>query len=357
MTSASADGAALRDALALNDAAPAIDLHADTPLLFPFGYDIASRHDPPLGRPWPFGHVDLPRMREGGLWGQFFGVVTFPYLQRDLPGAARRRIEALKRRADGSAGALRLCLTGGDVRAARAASARAALLGIEGAHSLGGRLDHLETFARLGVRYLGFLHFTRNEAGYPAKGYGRDDSKGLTRFGAALVEEANRLGVIVDLTHLNRRGFMEAAARTRAPAIVSHTGVTGVNPHWRNIDDEQIRAVARTGGVAGVIFSQGFLGGGSLEAVVRHLDHLRQVGGEDLPALGSDFDGAVLPPRGLEDVSRLPALTAALKRAGWRDEALLKLLGRNALRVLDAVPPPAAAGAGGAVPTSPPRAS
>ncbi len=336
-----------KEVLALHDAAPTVDLHADTPLLFPFGYRLDARHRRPLGRPWHFGHVDLPRMAEGGLWAQFFGLVTFPVITRELARRCHARIDGLEREvARAGPAASRFCRSAADVRAAREAGARAALLGIEGAHALEGRIENMAAFARRGVRYLGLLHFSRNEAGYPAKGYGRDDRKGLTPFGLELVDEAQRLGVILDLTHVNRRGFFDAIARARAPAIVSHTGVTGVTPHWRNMDDDMIRAIANTGGVCGVIFAPKFLGADSIDIVVRHLRHMRDVGGEDLPALGSDFDGAVVPPRDLADAADLPRLTEALLRDGWTETQVLKALGRNAMRVLESVPPRGAPPAG-----------
>jgi membrane dipeptidase len=121
--------------------------------------------------------------------------------------------------------------------------------------------------------------------------------------------------------------------------MVSHTGVLGVHEHWRNIDDEQLRAVARKGGCIGVIFAKRFLGGHDVEAVVDHLMHIIDVAGEDVPALGSDFDGFVVPPHGLEDISMMPNLTAALSARGLSERVLRKILGDNALRVLRDVPP------------------
>jgi membrane dipeptidase len=120
--------------------------------------------------------------------------------------------------------------------------------------------------------------------------------------------------------------------------MVSHTGVTGVHPHWRNIDDEQLRAVADKGGCVGIIFARRFLGSTSIEAVVDHLLHVIDVAGDGVPALGSDFDGFVVPPEGLEDVAALPNLTVALSRRGVPPRVLEKILGGNVLRVLDAVP-------------------
>jgi membrane dipeptidase len=145
--------------------------------------------------------------------------------------------------------------------------------------------------------------------------------------------------VVVDLAHINRKGFFDVLAVSTAPPMVTHTGVSGVHPHWRNIDDEQIRAVADKGGCVGIIFAKRFLGGKSVEAVVDHLCHVIDVAGEDVPALGSDFDGFVIPPTGLEDVSCMPNLTVALSRRGVPVRVLEKLLGGNVLRVLESVPP------------------
>lgn len=328
-----------RSVLALHDAAPTFDLHADTPLLFPLGYKLSKRHKRPLNRAYRFGHVDLPRMADGGLWAQFFGVPVFPYPERRCPRRIHVKIDYLEREIAASAGAMRLCRSAGEVRAARAEGVRAALIGIEGAHGLGGSIDNVAAFARRGVRYMGLLHFTANYAGFPAKGVGRDDTRGLTPFGLDLVDELQRLGVIVDLTHVNRKGFFDAVARAKGPMIVSHTGVNGVTPHWRNLDDDQIQAVAKLGGCIGIIFATRFLGEDSIDIVVRHLDHIRKVGGDGVPALGSDFDGCVVPPRALADAADLPRLTEALLRAKWSEEQVLKLLGGNAMRVLEQVPP------------------
>src|SRR4029079_14691655 len=161
---------------------------------------------------------------------------------------------------------------------------------------------------------------------------------GLTAFGRDVVRECERTGIVVDLAHINRRGFFDAMElMTKAP-MVTHTGVNGVHPHWRNLDDEQIRAVANRGGAIGIIFAKRFLGGATVEAVVDHILHIVKVAGDDVPALVSDFDGFVVPPEGLEDVAAMPNLTVALSRRGVAPRVLEKILGGNVLRVLDAVP-------------------
>jgi membrane dipeptidase len=184
------------------------------------------------------------------------------------------------------------------------------------------------------VRYLGLLHFSSNEAGFPAYGWGRRDDEGLTAWGRELVRRAEDAGVIVDLAHINRKGWFDVCRLARRPLYCTHTGVAGAFQHWRNVDDEQLRALAATGGAAGIIFAPNFLGGNGIEPVVRHLRHMIDVAGEDVPALGSDYDGMIVPTRGLHDASCLPALTTALLRAGFEPRVVRKILRDNALRVL-----------------------
>jgi membrane dipeptidase len=326
-------------ARALHDELAVTDLHADTPkLMHELAYDLSARHQTPPRRIGYFGHVDVPRMREGGLAAQFFGMWTFPVPRAGCAASIHRQLDALDEACERRPADVVRCATREEVLAARAAGRIAALAGIEGGHALEGKLERVAEFARRGVRYIGLLHFSANDLGRPAKGLGRADDVGLTPFGKDVVAEMDRLGVIVDLAHINRKGFFEALAVSRGVPIVSHTGVAGVRAHWRNIDDEQIRAVAARGGVVGVIFAPRFLGGGDLDAVCDHLAHIIKVAGEDAPALGSDYDGAVRPPRGLEDVAMLPRLTAALLARGLSRAAVKKLLGENALRVLGDVP-------------------
>jgi membrane dipeptidase len=322
--------------LAFHRSCLVLDLHADTPVLLRFGYDLGKRHRFHLPNHAWGGHLDLPRMREGGLDAQCFGLCSFPF-RRGPAATVGRQLDALERAEKAHPDQLVLVRTADEIRAAREAGRIAGLRGIEGAHALEGDLERVARFAARGVVYLGLLHFSSNEAGAPLWGRGRDDSRGLTDFGRDLVDELNRQQVLVDLAHINKRGLMEAAARSRAPVLVSHTGVFGACDHWRNIDDEQIRAVAETGGCIGVMYSTHNLCSDTIEGVCTHLEHLVRVGGEDCPALGSDFDGAITPVRGLEDVSRLPGLTALLLERGLSHVQVSKILGENALRVIAAV--------------------
>jgi membrane dipeptidase len=329
----------LPDARALHDEVCAMDLHADTPKLMQgFDYDIGLRHEPPLPRKAWVGHVDLPRMREGGLQAQNFGLWTFPYPRSGCAAGVHKQLDALDEQVARYGDQIVRCLSADDVVRAKAAGKLAALAGIEGGHALEGQIANVEAFARRGVRSLGLLHFTKNDLGYPAMGVGQNRDKGLTPFGREVITEMNRLGIIVDLAHINKRGFMEALELSTTAPMVTHTGVRGAHDHWRNIDDEQLRAVADHGGCVGIIFAPQYLGKDGIDAVADHIMHVIKIGGEDLPSLGSDFDGFIRPPVGLTDVAQLPHLTLALARRGLAAPALKKMLGDNAMRVLREVP-------------------
>jgi membrane dipeptidase len=326
-------------ARALHALYPPIDLHADTLMWARWlGYDILAAHVPPLWRAALGGHVDVPRLREGGLGAQFFSVVSLPITPRSsgLARAVDEQIEILEEAIMRRPADLRLVRTGLEIERCGKQGVMGALLGIEGAHALEGDLERVDRLARRGLRYLGFLHFTSNEAGHPAVGRGRRDDAGLTPWGFELVRRCEAAGVLVDLSHINRRGFLDACSVATRPPIVSHTGVLGAFVHWRNIDDQQLRAIADKGGVVGIAFYPRYLGGHGLDAVVAHLRHILNVVGEDTPALGSDWDGFIIPTRELSDPRGLPLLTDALLREGMTERTISKILRRNVLRVLDA---------------------
>ena len=330
---------AIDDARAFHAEAHVIDLHADTAkLMDKLGYDLAARHERVMPRRMNWlGHVDLPRLRDGGVAAQFFAYWSGPFPKGGDRRAVEKQIDAMDAAIARHGSELVWARTGADIRAAKAAGKLAALGGIEGGQALDGNLEAVEAFARRGVRYLSLLHLWPNALGETSRNRKRTDG-GLTDFGRDVVRECERCGIIVDLAHVSRRGFFEALDIASEPVMVTHTGVSGVHASWRNLDDEQLRAVAARGGCVGIIFARQFLGGASIEAVVDHVQHVLDVCGEDVPALGSDFDGFVVPPEGLEDIAALPNLTVALSRRGMSPRALEKILGGNVLRVLDAVP-------------------
>jgi len=325
-------------ARALHARFPAIDLHADSLMWARWtGYDLHRRHEPILPRAALGGHLDLPRMREGGMGAQFFGLVSIPFGRaKGNLVAVMEQIDELERAIDRAPDALAKVRTRAELEAAEAAGRIAALLGVEGAHALEGDLANVARLADRGVRYLGFCHFSANELCFPAFGQGRSDDRGLTELGREAVRACEDAGVIVDLAHINRKGLLEVCSLSKRPVIVSHTGVLGAFEHWRNVDDASLRAVADTGGCVGVIFVPKYLGGSGLSDVVRHVRHIVDVCGEDAPALGSDWDGFIVPTPDLKDASRLPLLTDALLQGGFSEEAVGKILRTNALRVLEA---------------------
>jgi len=332
----------LDEARALHDEVCVIDLHADTPkLMDKLGYDFMQRHDRPMPRRANIlGHVDAPRMREGGVAAQFLALWTWPKFVPTQPRSKARslldQLDAVQEVLDKNESQITWARTGADIRAAKAAGKIAVLGGIEGGHCLDGKLENIELFARRGVRYLGPIHLWASALGSSSRQPTHDE--GLTGLGRDVIRESERCGVIVDLSHMSKKSHAQAIDLVTRPPMVSHTGIEQVHAHWRNIDDAQIRQVADKGGCIGIIFARNYLGGKTIDAVVDHIMHVIDIAGEDVPALGSDFDGFVVPPEGLEDIAAIPNLTVALSKRGVPPRVLEKILSHNVLRVLDAVP-------------------
>jgi len=314
-----------------------IDLHTDSLIQArAVGYRLEARHHNPILERLGFYHADLPRLREGGVTGQFFGLVTSPYPERGCAEACHRQIAHLRRIADEHQ--LLWARTSDDVRRAKRLGTLAVFTGIEGGHNLEGRLENLAAFARAGVRYLGLTHFTANAIAAPSGGKGASATAPLTDFGRSVIAEMNRGGMIVDLAHVGRAAFLDSCRASSRPVLVSHTGIAAAYPLWRNVDDDQLRAVASSDGVVGIIFAWRYLGARrrGIEMLAPHLEHVRALIGARHLAIGSDFDGAIEPVRGLENVSRLPAVTELLQRLKWREGEIRGVLGENMLRVLEA---------------------
>ena len=199
--------------------------------------------------------------------------------------------------------------------------------GIEGAHALESDVGRVRELAGRGVVFIGPVHLRNNAFGGSSSG----SDRGLTALGKSLVMEMNRAGVLLDLAHASSKTFAESLALTELPPLVSHSGVRAVHDTWRNLGDDQIRAVASRGGVIGVMLAPPALNHASLEEVLRHIEHVIAVGGEDAVAIGSDFDGYVTPPIGADS---LPALTELMLRRGFSDERIRKVLGGNVVRLL-----------------------
>lgn len=320
------------EAQALHDDCIVIDLHADTLELVRVGLDLSREHRSMGWMGHVLGHVDLPRMQRGGLSGQFFGVVIPPWTR---PGRAiervRRQAELLRASCEKFTDSLSLATCADDVRKAHQQGKTAALIGVEGTYGLIGDEVAVAALTELGVAYVGPAHiFSSRDV--PSNMTANE--RRLSTAAWSLIEELREAAILVDLAHLARGAFHEIAESSKGPVIVSHTGLAALKPMWRNIDDDQIRAVAETGGIVGIIFTARYLGRRGVEGIVDHLEHLVKVGGEDVAALGSDFDGLVRPPRDLADVAGLPLITQRLIERGMKETLVRKILGENALRVL-----------------------
>ena len=230
--------------------------------------------------------------------------------------------------------------TAAEFRAARAAGEHAAFIGIQGGNALDVHLDALDLLEDRSVLRITLVHMTASRIG-AASIPTSSQRMGLTEHGRAYVERLNELRVGVDLAHINRKGFFDAVAvhDSSQPLFVTHTGVTGVHPHWRNIDDEQLRAVADTGGTVGVILHAAYLGRGGVSAptVVDHLAHIVDTVGEDHASIGSDYDGSIIPPKDLPGVWALPRLVQEMLDRGWSDTRIRKILSGNAIRAIEAL--------------------
>ena len=317
------------------------DLHADTFLWKQLlGYDVARRHRSWLpGNPF-LNQLDVPRAQQGGLNITGQGVVTHPWRASRCFERGLRMIDTIREEVDRNPETLQIALDALQAREAVARGKIAVFIGVEGGHMLCGKLQAVERLQRRGMRYLTLAHFSENEAVYSANDR-RNADRQLKPFGRELVHELERQRVMIDLAHVAPGCFREVAEMASRPLIVSHTGMKGVLDMWRNLDDEQAAAVARTGGVIGIIFASVYLSGELLgcqpEAVVAHIEHALRVAGEDHVALGSDWDGFVTPPRGLHSVSHLPWLTRRLLERGHRPGTVRKILGENFLRVFEQV--------------------
>jgi membrane dipeptidase len=274
------------------------------------------------------GQVDLPRLLEGGVTAQVFALFVDQRYHDNPLRRALDMIAAFYRELDANPDHLLLATTSDDVRRAKREGKVAALLSLEGAEPLGSDLALLRVFYQLGVRLIGLTWNWRNAV---ADGWDASPRPGgLTPFGLALVEEMGRLGMIVDIAHLARPGFWQVMDAARGPVIGSHCVTWG---SWHNLEDDQLRAVARAGGV---ICALGY-GHPSLRAVVEQLQHIARIAGVDHVGFGADYFGLDKAPEGLEDTSKYPHLTAALRRAGFDAADVAKIMGGNLLRVFESL--------------------
>ncbi len=359
-----------------------IDMHADTvQRMIDEGADINTR--------LPDGHLDAARMKDGGLDAQFFSIWVEPqYFGAGGKSAVERadkQIAAVRALAAEHPETWELATTAADIRRIAAAGRLAALMGLEGGYAIDERLENVEKYYRLGVRYLSpAWSVSLSWAGSSGDVVGQ--MRGLNEFGREVVREMNRLGIMVDVSHVSDKTFWDIIETSTEPVIATHSGVRSIVNVPRNLTDDQLRALARTGGVCAVVFYPRFIEPGWQEAqrkvdaeiaplvaeaarttegtpaqkklardrvrereyakrlppvsvarIVDHIDYIVKLVGVDHVGIGSDFDGIQAVPHDLATVTDFPNLTAELLKRGYTETETTKILGGNMLRVMEAV--------------------
>jgi membrane dipeptidase len=344
---------------------PIFDGHNDALLRYERepGYDFLKRNET--------GHLDLPRALEGGFAGGFFAVfvpsprppgeprpkmtdyatpdggfavpipepIQLEYAQH-IAFKLSARLFQIEQAADGR---FKVVRTADELAACLESGVIAAILHFEGAEAIDPDLDALEVYYQAGLRSLGLVWSRPTAFGYGVPfrfPHSPDVGDGLTAAGKELVKACNRLGILVDLSHLNEKGFWDVAALSDAPLVATHSNVHALSPVSRNLTDKQLDAIRDSDGMVGLNFAVSFLRADAqsdtstpLETMVRHIDYLIERVGEDRVAFGSDFDGTTVPA-GITDAAGLPHLVNALRSAGYDDATLEKLAYRNWLRLL-----------------------
>lgn len=370
------------EALTIHRRAVAVDMHADTvQFVVDEGADISERVETT--------HLDAARMREGGLDAQFFSVWVEPEYY-GLGGAeaverADAQVEAVRALAERRPDVWTFATTAADIRRAHEEGKLAALIGLEGGYAIDGKLERVGHYFERGVRYM-TPTWTSSLSWAGSSGDGRGRKIGLDDFGREVVREMNRLGMLVDVSHVSDKTFWDMVEVSTSPVIASHSNCRALTDVPRNLTDDMIRALAETGGVICVVYYPGFLDVGwrdrkerlerELEPLLRatarpfwyhpkksmmrvaldrvrarefakrlsavplarvadHIDHIVRLVGVGHVGCGSDFDGITTTPAGLSNVSELPNLTAELLSRGYSEEDVSKILGGNVLRVME----------------------
>jgi len=316
----------------LHEEAIVVDTHCDTLMQF-LPQSWLGRKARKLGERADWGHIDLPRMVEGGVTCQTFAVYTGR--RPIVPEAtllALQMVDAFYREIEANDGIVAVT-TPEEITAAKKAGRACGLLALEGAEPLMGDLGVLRVFYKLGVRMMSFAWNYRTPFA-DGLNAARAESK-LTDLGVKALDEMGRLGMIFDVSHLSDSCFWDVADVVKGPFVASHSNSKAVCEHPRNLTDDMIRALAEHGGVMGMNFAPAFVDKekATVERLVDHIDHIVDLVGPDHVGLGSDYDGIGSTPEGLEDASKVPNITRELVRREYSDEDILKILGGNHMRV------------------------
>jgi membrane dipeptidase len=334
-----------REAIDLYLASDVIDLHVDSFIWTRvFGYDLTRRHGHGLLGARVYSQVDFPRVRQACITGATWIITTNPLRSsRGRSRAFTANLARLRAIFESVAGEFAVVKNAAEYRAARAAGKHAAFIGVQGGNALDHDRAPLAALDDGTVLRVTLVHLTSSRFGTTSSPLKLGDRNGLTEQGKDFVRRLNQRKVFVDLAHVSPRGFWDAVAvhDRSQPLLVTHTGVSGVHPHWRNLDDRQLRAVADSGGTIGVMYHGEFLDdsplGGKAESIVRHLEHIVGLLGDDYASLGSDWDGAICTPRDMPTCLELPRLVQIMLDRRWPPDRIQKVLGGNFLRVVAAL--------------------
>ncbi len=323
-----------RRALELHRRAIVIDTHCDS-------LDCSLRGERRLGERSEYGHVDIPRLLEGGVTAQVFatGLDPFGLRPRSPLHQFLHYVDTLHREVREFPDLMLIATTADDIRRAKVEGKVACILSMEDAAQLEGDIDALLPLQLLGLKAIGLVWGPPNEVGIGVTGVPILD-RTLTRFGRELVGEMNRLKLLVDVAHINEAGFWDVMEHNAGPVINSHANARALVDHPRNMTDEQIKAIAGTGGVIHVVFA--YLRGDeqqpSVNDVLDHIDHICNLVGPEYVGIGSDYDALPdRPPKGLEDATKFTNITRGLVARGYTDDEILGILGCNFVRVLESV--------------------
>lgn len=290
------------------------------------------------------GHVDLPRAMEGGLGGCFTSIwLSNERAEMNPLGYALAEINDVLKVADRSEGRFRVCRTVGEIRQAWDQEAFASVFMLEGADPISSSLKELRVFYELGLRVLS-LCWSRKTIFASGVMFGDEQpAEGLSDLGRRLVHECDRLGIILDVSHINPAGFWDLLHESQNPVVATHSSVKAISPHQRNLDDDQVRALAQTGGTMGINFANIFLRpdlshdtDAPLDLILQHFDHVVSLVGDRHVSFGTDFDGTDIPTV-IKDATGLPLVLRGLKQRGYSDDALERICNGNFLRVASAV--------------------
>ncbi len=369
---------------AIHDSAIVIDTHADTPQRF-----LDENFDLGQNTPVSAGHMDLGKIKAGNLGAEFFSIWVEPDFKGHYAKRTMDLIDSVYEQAARHPDRIMMAFTADDIVRAHEQHKFAALMGIEGGHSIENDIRLLREFYRLGVRYMTLTWSNTNEWADSSGDINNPQVKhygGMTPFGKDVVREMNRLGMMIDISHVSDDTFYQAVQTSRAPVIASHSSSRALTSHPRNMTDDMLRAVTKNDGVVMVNFNSGFVdqsylkissdpektkqrdaeveafkkshahADGSpvtydeyaplekkwaaqfprppLKSLIDHIDHIAKIAGIDHVGLGSDFDGVTSLPQGIDSVADLPKITQALYERGYNREQIQKILGGNLLRVM-----------------------